>query len=124
MKRMWWFSVVIARCLLWLCCCVVDGHLLSQPEVDTHMQLQEQLISEHNDSAYVQRVMRLAKSAEMRSYMRPDLDACEDFYAYSCGNWPKINPANAAKPRETNFSTTTGQWLWAQATTASGATTG
>ncbi|XP_032596687.2 endothelin-converting enzyme homolog [Drosophila grimshawi] len=103
MKRMWWFSVVIARCLLWLCCCVVDGHLLSQPEVDTHMQLQEQLISEHNDSAYVQRVMRLAKSAEMRSYMRPDLDACEDFYAYSCGNWPKINPANAAKPRETNF---------------------
>ncbi|XP_064549973.1 endothelin-converting enzyme homolog [Drosophila montana] len=99
MRRMW-FSVVSCA-LLWLGC--VRSHLLSQPEVDTHIQLQEQLISQHNDSAYVQRVMRLAKSAEMRSYMQPELDACDDFFAYSCGNWPKINPANAAQPRETNY---------------------
>ncbi|XP_030371576.1 neprilysin-4 [Scaptodrosophila lebanonensis] len=67
------------------------------------IQLQEQLIVQHNDSVYVQRVMRLAKSAEMRNYMQPDTDACENFYEYSCGNWAKINPAEAVRPRETNY---------------------
>ncbi|EDW16179.2 uncharacterized protein Dmoj_GI10381 [Drosophila mojavensis] len=99
MRRVW-FSVVGAALLALSC---AAGHLLSQPELDTHIQLQEQPISQHNDSAYVQRVMRLAKAAEMRSYMRPELDACDDFFGYSCGNWPKINPANAAQPRETNY---------------------
>ncbi|KAM8703066.1 hypothetical protein ACLKA7_005408 [Drosophila subpalustris] len=80
--------------------CWVEGHLLS---LDTHIQLREQLISQHNDSAYVQRIMRLAKSAEMRSYMQLELDACDNFFAYSCGNWAKINPANDAQPRETNY---------------------
>lgn len=76
---------------------------LSRLQLDTHIQLQEQLISQHNDSAYVQRIMRLAKSAEMRSYMKPELDVCDNFFDYSCGNWAKINPANDAEPRETNY---------------------
>ncbi|XP_023169655.2 phosphate-regulating neutral endopeptidase PHEX [Drosophila hydei] len=101
MRRVWFGALSAA--LLSLCLSCVAGHLLSLPELDTQIQLQEQLISQHNDSAYVQRVMRLAKSAEMRSYMQPQLDACEDFFAYSCGNWPKINPAHAAQPRETNY---------------------
>lgn len=79
------------------------GHLLSShPDIDLRID-QEQLISQHNDSAYVQRLMRLAKSAEMRSYMQPELGACDNFYDYSCGHWPQINPANAAHPRETNY---------------------
>lgn len=80
------------------------GHLLTgQPAIDLRIQAREQLISQSNDSAYVQRLMRLSKSAEMRSYMQQDADACENFYDYSCGNWPQINPANDAYPRETNF---------------------
>ncbi|XP_017031427.1 neprilysin-2 [Drosophila kikkawai] len=80
------------------------GHLLSgQPDIDLTIQAQEQLISQHNDSAYVQRLMRLAKSAEMRSYMQPELEACDNFYDYSCGHWPQINPANGVHPRETNY---------------------
>ncbi|XP_062123500.1 neprilysin-1 [Drosophila sulfurigaster albostrigata] len=86
-----------------LCVSLVEGHLFSQSELNTHIQLKEHLISQNNDSNYVQRVMRLAKSAEMRSYMQPELDACENFYEYSCGNWPKINPANDEHPRETNY---------------------
>ncbi|XP_034484717.1 neprilysin-2 [Drosophila innubila] len=83
----------------------VEGDLLSlsQLKLDTRIQPQEQLISQHNDSAYVQRIMRLAKSAEMRSYMQPELDACDNFFDYSCGNWAKIHPANDAQPRETNY---------------------
>ncbi|KQS52122.1 neprilysin-4 [Drosophila erecta] len=80
------------------------GDLLSgQPGIDLRIQAREQLISQTNDSVYVQRIMRLCKSAEMRSYMQQDTDACDNFYEYSCGNWPQINPANDAYPRETNF---------------------
>ncbi|XP_001358743.4 neprilysin-11 [Drosophila pseudoobscura] len=80
-----------------------QGHLLSQPAMELRIQAQEQLISQHNDSAYVQRLMRLSKAAEMRNYMQTELEPCDNFYDYSCGNWPKINPANTASPRETNY---------------------
>jgi len=80
------------------------GHLLpGQPAIDLRIQAQEQLISQNNDSLYVQRLMRLSKSAEMRSYMQTGVEACDNFYDYSCGNWPQINPAIKAYPRETNL---------------------
>ncbi|XP_023035516.1 neprilysin-4 [Drosophila willistoni] len=90
--------------LLWNASLCIQGHLLSQPDLELyHIQAQEQLISNHNDSLYVQRVMRLAKASEMRNYMDEKVDACDNFYELSCGNWPKIHPANDAHPRETNY---------------------
>jgi len=69
----------------------VEGHLfsLSQQKLDTHIQLEKQLISQHNDSSYVQRVMRLAKSAEIRSYMQPELDACDNFLITAAVTGPR-----------------------------------
>lgn len=101
MKGLW--IVLLIRVLLWenVTLSVVQGHLLDK--LDIHRQLEVQLISQHNDSAYVQRVVGLAKSAEIRSFMQPQMDACEDFFEYSCGNWARINPANAGPSRETNY---------------------
>ncbi|XP_017006178.2 neprilysin-4 [Drosophila takahashii] len=99
------FGIATTLLLLLLLVGSGRGHLLlpGQPAIDLRIQAQEQLISQNNDSSYVQRLMRLAKSAEMRSYMQPNAEACDNFYDYSCGNWPQINPANEAYPRETNF---------------------
>ncbi|XP_061386796.1 endothelin-converting enzyme 2-like [Musca vetustissima] len=47
------------------------------------------------DSPFAHQVMRLSKSAEMRNYMKPGIEACDDFYTYACGNWARINPAHA-----------------------------
>ncbi|XP_017011738.3 neprilysin-4-like [Drosophila takahashii] len=67
------------------------------------------LISQSNNSSYVKQLLRLAKSAEMRSYMQPNVEACDNFYEYSCGNWAQINPALGVPPRETNV-----EQLWAK----------
>ncbi|XP_034113136.1 neprilysin-1 [Drosophila albomicans] len=37
-------------------------------------------------------IMRQAKSAAMRSYMNNDAKPCDEFYAYACGNYGRINP--------------------------------
>ncbi|XP_067618802.1 endothelin-converting enzyme 1-like [Eurosta solidaginis] len=71
--------------------------------VPPQVQLYEQKISQSNNTDYVRDVMRQAKSAEMRNYMQTEVDACDDFFSYACGNWAKINPTNARNVLETNF---------------------
>ncbi|KAI8046588.1 neprilysin-1 [Drosophila gunungcola] len=44
-----------------------------------------------------QQIMRLAKSAEMRSFMDSNVSPCEDFYGYACGNYAAINAATLEK---------------------------
>ncbi|XP_037952237.1 neprilysin-1-like [Teleopsis dalmanni] len=77
--------------------------LLAYHISSTRVDLHEHKISSNNDTAYVREIMRLAKAAEMGNYMKPEVDACDDFFAYACGNWAKINPAGFVIPRQTNF---------------------
>ncbi|XP_073816908.1 membrane metallo-endopeptidase-like 1 [Musca autumnalis] len=86
--------------LLWQVIHLVDfGQSL--PTVRVH--LEENRISQNNDSEYVAGIMRLAKSAEMRNFMKPDEDVCENFYEYACGNWPRLNPAETTASRKTSI---------------------
>ncbi|XP_034484716.1 neprilysin-1-like [Drosophila innubila] len=44
---------------------------------------------------YIDAVMRQAKAAEISSFMNENADPCNNFYEFSCGNWKRINKANA-----------------------------
>lgn len=67
------------------------------------VNVNEQRISQHNDSRYVSQVMRLAKSAEMRNFMNTEYDQCENFYEFACGSWARINPAETTPKRKTSI---------------------
>uniref|UniRef100_A0A1I8NGA4 Peptidase family M13 n=1 Tax=Musca domestica TaxID=7370 RepID=A0A1I8NGA4_MUSDO len=71
------------------------------PTVRVHLEANR--ISQNNDSEYVAGIMRLAKSAEMRNFMKTDEDVCENFYEYACGNWPRLNPAESTASRKTSI---------------------
>nr|XP_036213505.1 neprilysin-1-like [Bactrocera oleae] len=78
---------------------VCDSQSSSVPKV----QLYVDTISQMNNTEYVRDVMRQAKSAEMRNYMQPDVNACDDFFQHACGNWAKINPTEPCSLLETTF---------------------
>lgn len=80
---------------------VCESQSASVPQV----QLYVDKISQINNTEYVRDVMRQAKSAEMRNFMQPDVDACDDFFQYACGNWAKINPTEPRNLLETTFFT-------------------
>ncbi|XP_017103028.2 neprilysin-4-like [Drosophila bipectinata] len=46
------------------------------------------------DTWYTREVKRQAKAAEISSFMKQNVDPCQDFYKFSCGNYDRINSAS------------------------------
>ncbi|XP_039485264.1 neprilysin-4-like [Drosophila santomea] len=47
----------------------------------------------NQDTPYIKELLRQAKVAEIESFMDQKADPCTDFYAFSCGNYKRINSA-------------------------------
>ncbi|KAH8363486.1 hypothetical protein KR084_010899, partial [Drosophila pseudotakahashii] len=47
----------------------------------------------NQDTPYIKELLRQAKAAEIESFMDQQADPCGDFYAFSCGNFERINSA-------------------------------
>ncbi|XP_043655865.1 neprilysin-4-like [Drosophila teissieri] len=47
----------------------------------------------NQDTPYIKELLRQAKAAEIESFLDQKTDPCKDFYAFSCGNYKRINSA-------------------------------
>ncbi|XP_043656200.1 neprilysin-4-like [Drosophila teissieri] len=75
--------------MLWLCICIA-GHFLGA-QVAAAPTSDEDL---KQDKPYMKELLRQAKTAEIESFMDQKADPCNDFYAFSCGNYNRINSAS------------------------------
>ncbi|KAH8242625.1 hypothetical protein KR032_000668, partial [Drosophila birchii] len=48
---------------------------------------------DEQDTQYMRQLLRLAKAAEIKSFMNITADPCSNFYEFACGNYKHINPA-------------------------------
>ncbi|XP_013119319.1 membrane metallo-endopeptidase-like 1 [Stomoxys calcitrans] len=61
------------------------------------------LESDDFSSPFGKQILRYAKSAEIHNMMDESVEPCEDFYAFACGHWDRINPANSMERMTTGF---------------------
>uniref|UniRef100_A0A1I8PWW1 Peptidase M13 C-terminal domain-containing protein n=1 Tax=Stomoxys calcitrans TaxID=35570 RepID=A0A1I8PWW1_STOCA len=53
-------------------------------------------------------IVRYAKSAEIRNYLKPSEKPCDNFYDFTCGNYYRINPPNMLPYQSNTFQTISG----------------
>ncbi|XP_075148775.1 neprilysin-1-like [Haematobia irritans] len=54
------------------------------------------------ENPYHREIMRLAKAADIKSWMNTKINPCENFFQFSCNRWSRINPAETFQVYNTN----------------------